>query len=144
VSLFCQNTVDHRLLTSLPTAGAHVGLCAVDMVGTNLRTELAELATDHHLLYGKMAPIPLLPLHKSMLANMHSTQTSDLLILARGLGLRTVVCNLLQLYDSPKSLVLLMNASPAEEAGLRDELGVMGCRNPGLRVVTFEMGSKDR
>lgn len=79
-----------------------------------------------------------------MLANMYSTQTSDLLIVARGLGLHTIVCNLLQLYDSPKNLVLLVNADSAEEAGLRDELGVMGCRNPGLRVVTFEMASKDR
>lgn len=64
--------------------------------------------------------------------------------MARGLGLRKIVCNLLSVYDSPQSLVLLLNATQSEEFGIGDELSIMGCRNPGLRIVTFEMGSKDR
>ncbi|KAG9025430.1 hypothetical protein FS842_005255, partial [Serendipita sp. 407] len=39
---------------------------------------------------------------------------------------------------------LLLNATPSEESGIGDELGIMGCRRPGLRIVTFEMGSKER
>ncbi|KAG8807434.1 hypothetical protein FRC17_004460, partial [Serendipita sp. 399] len=91
-----------------------------------------------------MASTPLLPFQKSILSAVHSTQSSDLIVMARGLGLRRIVCELLQHYDAPTSLVLLLNATPSEEAGIGDELGIMGCRKPGLRIVTFEMGSKDR
>ncbi|KIM21371.1 hypothetical protein M408DRAFT_80635 [Serendipita vermifera MAFF 305830] len=91
-----------------------------------------------------MPPVPLLPFQKSILSTIHSSQTSDLLIMAGGLGLRKIVCTLLQLYDSPQRLVLLLNATPAEESGIGDDLSIMGCRKPGLRVVTFEMSSKDR
>ena len=31
-----------------------------------------------------------------------------------------------------------------EEAAIGEELGVMGCRNPGLRIVGFETNKKDR
>ena len=91
-----------------------------------------------------MPPLPLLSFQKSILSAIHGSQTSDLLILAGGLGLRKIVCTLLQLYESPQRLVLLMNATPAEESGIGDELSIMGCRKPGLRVVTYEMSSKDR
>ncbi|KAI5116627.1 hypothetical protein M0805_009613 [Coniferiporia weirii] len=86
----------------------------------------------------------LLPFHQHILENVHDPSTSDLIILARGLGLRRVVCTLLQIYDGPQNLVLLVNASPEEEASIGEQLGVMGCRKPGLRVVGYEMGRKER
>jgi DNA excision repair protein ERCC-4 len=91
-----------------------------------------------------MATISLLPFHKSILSATHSPETSDLLLLARGLGLRKIVCTLMQIYESPQNLVILINATPSEETGIGDELNIMGCRKPGLRIVTYEMSSKDR
>ncbi|KAF8060702.1 hypothetical protein FPV67DRAFT_1511184 [Lyophyllum atratum] len=86
----------------------------------------------------------LLPFHKAILERIHDPATSDLLILARGLGLRRIVCTLMKIYDSPQNLVLLVNATPEEESEIGEELGIMGCRKPGLRVLGYETGSKDR
>ncbi|OSD00090.1 hypothetical protein PYCCODRAFT_1371782 [Trametes coccinea BRFM310] len=86
----------------------------------------------------------LLPFHKSILEKIHDPAASELVLLARGLGLRRIVCKLLQIYDSPNNLVLLVNATQEEEAAIGEELGIMGCRNPGLRIVGFETGRKDR
>lgn len=86
----------------------------------------------------------LLPFHKNILEQMHDPATSDLLILARGLGLRRIICTLMKIYDSPQNLVLLVNATPEEESEIGEELGIMGCRKPGLRVLGYETGSKDR
>ncbi|KAG6333461.1 hypothetical protein ID866_5631 [Astraeus odoratus] len=87
---------------------------------------------------------PLLPFHKEILKQILDPSTSELVLLARGLGLRRLVCTLMKIYDSPQSLVLLVNATPEEEAAIGEELGIMGCRNPGLRVVGYEMGKRDR
>ncbi|KAF9441286.1 hypothetical protein P691DRAFT_684433 [Macrolepiota fuliginosa MF-IS2] len=86
----------------------------------------------------------LLPFHKSILEEIHDPATSDLIILARGLGLRRVVCTLLKIYDSNKNLILLVNATPEEESAIGEELGIMGCRRPGLRVVGYETPSRER
>ena len=86
----------------------------------------------------------LLPYHKGILENIHDPATSELLILARGLGLRRIICTLMQIFDSPQNLVLLVNATPEEESGIGEELGIMGCRRPGLRVVGYETASKER
>ncbi|RPD58723.1 hypothetical protein L226DRAFT_617201 [Lentinus tigrinus ALCF2SS1-7] len=86
----------------------------------------------------------LLPYHTSILEKVHDPATSELVLLARGVGLRRIVCKLLQIYDSPQNLILLVNATPEEEAAIGEELGIMGCRNPGLRIVGFETGRKDR
>lgn len=88
--------------------------------------------------------LPLLPFHKSILERIHDPATSDFVLLARGLGLRRIVCTLMKIYDSPQTLTLLLNASPEEESAIGEELGVMGCRKPGLRIVGYEMGRKDR
>ena len=93
-------------------------------------------------LFDKMSA--LLSFHKSIIEKVHDPATSELVLLARGLGLRRIVCKLLQIYDSPQNLVLLVNATLEEEAAIGEELGVMGCRNPGLRIVGFETGRKDR
>jgi DNA excision repair protein ERCC-4 len=86
----------------------------------------------------------LLPYQKDILERIHDPATSDLLVIARGLGLRQIVCTLMKIYDSPQSLVLLVNATQEEESEIGEELGIMGCRKPGLRVVGYETGSKDR
>ncbi|KAK7448452.1 DNA repair protein RAD16 [Stygiomarasmius scandens] len=86
----------------------------------------------------------LLPFHSSILNEIHDPATSDLLILARGLGLRRIICTLLKIYDSPQNLILLVNATQEEETEIGEELGIMGCRKPGLRVVGYETGSRDR
>jgi DNA excision repair protein ERCC-4 len=86
----------------------------------------------------------LLPFHKAVLERIHDPSTSDLLVLARGLGLRRIVCTLMKIYDTPQNLVLLVNATQEEESEIGEELGIMGCRKPGLRVVGYETGSKDR
>ncbi|KAL1679123.1 hypothetical protein EV122DRAFT_263999 [Schizophyllum commune] len=88
--------------------------------------------------------LPLLSFHRTVLEDIHDPTTNDLLVIARGLGLRRIVCNLLKLYDSPQNLVLLVNATPEEESEIGEELGIMGCRKPGLRVVGYETGSKER
>jgi hypothetical protein len=86
----------------------------------------------------------LLSFHKSILQRIHDPSTSDLLILARGLGLRRIICTLMKIYDSPQNLVLLVNASQEEESAIGEELGLMGCRKPGLRIVGYEINNKDR
>lgn len=91
-----------------------------------------------------MSQDALLPFHKSSLEEIHDPKANDLLLLARGLGLRRIVCTLMQIYGSPQNLVILVNASPEEEATIGEELGIMGCRRPGLRSVWYEMGKKDR
>jgi len=86
----------------------------------------------------------LLPFHKAILEEIYDPATSDLLVLARGLGLRRIICTLMRIYDSNKNLVLLVNASPGEESAIGEELGITGCRRPGLRVVGYETPGKDR
>ena|ERR1700722_3425555 len=86
----------------------------------------------------------LLPFHKTILECIHDPSTNDLLILARGLGLRRIVCTLLNIYYSPSSLVLLLNTAPDEDSAIGAELGIMGCRNPGLRLAGYEMGRRER
>lgn len=86
----------------------------------------------------------LLPFYKSIREEIHDPATSDLLILARGLGLRRIICTLMKIYDSNKNLVLLVNATQEEESAIGEELGIMGCRRPGLRVIGYETSSKDR
>ncbi|KAF9042328.1 hypothetical protein BJ165DRAFT_1349294 [Panaeolus papilionaceus] len=86
----------------------------------------------------------LLAFHRTILQQIHDPASNDLLILARGLGLRRIICTLTKIYDSPKNLVLLVNATPEEESAIGEELGIMGCKRPGLRVVSYETPSKDR
>ncbi|TFY75345.1 hypothetical protein EWM64_g8667 [Hericium alpestre] len=91
-----------------------------------------------------MSALELLPFHRTILEDIHDPATSDLVILARGLGLRRILCTLMQIYDSPQNLVLLVNAMPEEEWEIGEELSIMGCRTPGMRVVGYEMGKKER
>ncbi|KAG8995965.1 hypothetical protein FRB90_012860, partial [Tulasnella sp. 427] len=83
-------------------------------------------------------------IHRTLVSEVHDPKTSDLVIIGRGLGLQKIVCTLLQIYDGPQNLVLLINASAEEEKGIGSQLGTMGVRNPGLRIVDYEMSKKDR
>ncbi|KAG8927958.1 hypothetical protein FRC01_006670 [Tulasnella sp. 417] len=86
----------------------------------------------------------LLSYQRSLVTEVHDPKTSDLVIIGRGLGLQKIVCTLLQIYDGPQNLVLLINASGEEEKSIGSQLGTMGVRNPGLRIVDYEMSKKDR
>ncbi|QRV78347.1 DNA excision repair protein ERCC-4 [Ceratobasidium sp. AG-Ba] len=90
------------------------------------------------------APLDLLPYQRTILSECLDPSSSDLVILARGLGLRKLVCSLLKIYDNAKSLVLLINCDADEDTAIGEQLGVMGARHPGLRILDYEMGSKDR
>lgn len=98
--------------------------------------------------------IPYLSFHKEIIREICRPQKDDLLIMAKGLGMRRVICALLKTYDRKEDLVLVVrllcstggdvaesqvNASPADEAGIGDELGIMGVRDPGFRILTYEM-----
>ncbi|KAI5452177.1 DNA repair protein RAD16 [Naganishia albida] len=87
---------------------------------------------------------PLLRFHKSIIRDIAGPEEDDLLVLAKGLGMRRIICNLMKLYDGERNLVLLVNASTNDETGLGEELSTMGVRKPGLRVVGHEMQSKAR
>nr|ODN98611.1 DNA excision repair protein ERCC-4 [Cryptococcus depauperatus CBS 7855] len=88
--------------------------------------------------------IPYLPFHKQLIRTICRPQEDDLLLMAKGLGLRRIVCALLKTYDQTENLVLVVGATPADEAGIGDELGIMGVRDPGFRVVGYEMSVKER
>ncbi|KIR71477.1 DNA excision repair protein ERCC-4 [Cryptococcus deuterogattii CA1014] len=88
--------------------------------------------------------IPYLPFHKNLIRTLCRPQQDDLLLIAKGLGLRRIVCALLKTYDRKEDLVLVVGATPADEAGIGDELGIMGVRDPGFRVVGYEMSVKER
>ena len=86
----------------------------------------------------------LLSFQSTILQETHDPSSSELLIISRGLGLRTLICNLLKLYNSEGCLVLLVGAGQDEELGIGEQLGLMGVRDPGLRIVGYEMGRKER
>lgn len=123
--------------------------------------------------------IPYLPYHKSIIREICTPQKDDLLIIAKGLGMRRVswqegpsrakawstvtdnqiICALLKTYDRKEDLILVVsllsptigpgadrqvNATPSDEAGIGDELGIMGVRDPGFRVLTYEMNTQQR
>ena len=92
----------------------------------------------------------LLPFHISIIRNLIPLNDEPLdegdalIILARGLGLRSIIAAVLKIYDGPRNLVVVVNATPDEEASLGEELTILGAGKPGLRVVGYEMGAKQR
>ena len=98
-----------------------------------------------HIPSPEMTPTALLKFQERIISAMEDPASSDLLILARGLGLRRIVCSLLKLYLSSGKLVVLVGASNLEEdQSIGSQLSTMGVRNPGLRVVGHEMDKKVR
>ncbi|EST05062.1 ERCC4 domain protein [Kalmanozyma brasiliensis GHG001] len=92
----------------------------------------------------------LLPFHCQIVNSLVPGQDDSpdegdaLVIIARGLGLRRIVSTILRIYDSPNSLVILVNATSEEESGIGEELTTLGVRKPGLRAIHHEMPAKQR
>ncbi|KAJ1579870.1 hypothetical protein NDA12_007357 [Ustilago hordei] len=92
----------------------------------------------------------LLPFHCQIVNSLVPSQDDSpdegdaLVIIARGLGLRRIVSTILRIYDSPNSLVILVNATSEEESGIGEELTTLGVRKPGLRAIHHEMPAKQR
>lgn len=99
-----------------------------------------------------MSTLRLLPFQQHILTELTTPgpESDGLLLLARGLGIRSILCALLESYtadneanggpdgEGGKTLVVVVNADPDEERGLAEELGMK------LTIVGFEMTSKDR
>nr|WJN24989.1 single-stranded DNA endonuclease [Pseudozyma flocculosa] len=92
----------------------------------------------------------LLPFHCQIVDSLVPGQDDSpdegdaLVIIARGLGLRRIVSTILRIFDSPNSLVVLVNATSEEESGIGEELTTLGVRKPGLRAIHHEMPAKQR
>ena len=86
----------------------------------------------------------LLPFQNALIDEIHDPASSELVVISRGQGLRTLVFKLLQLYEADGCLIALVNAMQDDELGIGEQLGLMGCRNPGLRIVGYEMPRKER
>lgn len=68
-----------------------------------------------------------------------------LLVLARGLGLRKILCSLLKLYTDNTHLVLLVNSSSAEDAAINDELACMGVpAHQQMKIIEYETPAEIR
>ncbi|GJJ13082.1 hypothetical protein Clacol_007332 [Clathrus columnatus] len=85
----------------------------------------------------------LLPYLLNLLKKLSDPNDSSLTILARGLGLRKLICALLKTFNIPNTLIFLVNATPEEENGIRESLSMIGCR-PTLKMVGFEIPRKER
>lgn len=55
-----------------------------------------------------------------------------------------IITHLLKLYDAQRNLVIVVNATPSDEAGLAEDLSNLGVRRPGLVQVGYEMNAKQR
>lgn len=92
-----------------------------------------------------MSSSKLLKFQETIAESICDPGSSDLLVLARGLGLRKIICTLLKRYASPKKLVVLVGANEVDEdVGIGSQLSTMGVRNPGLQILNHETDSKYR
>ena len=84
--------------------------------------------------------IRLLPFQQHIIEQLSAPgpESDGLLLLARGLGLRSVLCTFLEAFSEEASLAVVLNATPEEENGLSDELGQR------ITLVRFETPAKDR
>jgi DNA excision repair protein ERCC-4 len=55
-----------------------------------------------------------------------------------------IITHLLKLYDAQRNLIIVVNATPSDEAGLAEDLSNLGVRRPGLVQVGYEMNAKQR
>ncbi|GAA5899699.1 ssDNA endodeoxyribonuclease RAD1 [Sporobolomyces salmoneus] len=67
-----------------------------------------------------------------------TTGPDQMVIMARGLGLRSVVTTFLKVYDMPEKLVFLLNATPDEERGLSEEVGMR------MKIVGYDLPEATR
>jgi DNA excision repair protein ERCC-4 len=78
----------------------------------------------------------LLPFQRAILSQL--TQADGLALVARGLGLRSLICALLRVYNTGDNLVLVVNAAQEEERGLNEELGM------ALKTIGHEQPASER
>ncbi|KAF9292420.1 hypothetical protein BGZ68_006366 [Mortierella alpina] len=91
-----------------------------------------------------MTSLPV-PFQKEIVAELVAEDA--LLILAKGLGLRTILGAFLQIYSQPQNLVLLINVNAEEEAVLRDDLSNSSHVGKGgayFRTITSEQSLAER
>lgn len=82
---------------------------------------------------------PLLPYQRTLLTQLTSAEEpNSLLLLARGLGLRGIVNQLLKVFDEPENLVVVLNATEEEESALEAELGLK------VKLLRADTLSKER
>jgi DNA excision repair protein ERCC-4 len=61
---------------------------------------------------------PLLSFHRQIIEEIAPPEHDDLLILAKGLGLRKILCTMMKIYDSEHNLILLVRRSdPRSQLG---------------------------
>lgn len=84
--------------------------------------------------------IRLLPFQRRIIEQLSAPgpESDGLLLMARGLGLRSILCTFLEAFSEESSLVVVVNATAEEENGLSDELGQR------ITLVRFETPAKDR
>lgn len=91
-----------------------------------------------------MSTLPL-PFQKEIVTELVAEDA--LLIMAKGLGLRSIVGAFLQIYSQPQNLVLLINTNAEEEAALREDLlrsTDIGQGGVYFRSITSEQGTAER
>lgn len=73
--------------------------------------------------------IPYLSFHKEIIREICRPQKDDLLIMAKGLGMRRVICALLKTYDRKEDLVLVVGSL----FGITTQSSLPGKRQSGGR-----------
>ncbi|WFD07905.1 DNA repair protein RAD16 [Malassezia vespertilionis] len=91
----------------------------------------------------------LLPFHRAILARLipedgNEEDRDRLVLLAPGLGLRRIVATFLYAYANSKNLVLFLNASASELAGLNNDLKALGVGHDTIRSIHHEVSGKQR
>ncbi|KAF9164315.1 hypothetical protein DFQ26_001598 [Actinomortierella ambigua] len=118
----------------------------------NLQTWLSELTTDivAEALYSGR-PMSQTPdaAHLSDYINRREifaelAAEDALLIMARGLGLRSIMSAFIQIYCQAQSLVLLVNTSSDEETALRDTLPFEARQSSHFKSITSELNASER
>ncbi|GAA6017470.1 hypothetical protein JCM11491_006835 [Sporobolomyces phaffii] len=79
----------------------------------------------------------MLPFQTEILSEL-TTGPDAMVVLARGLGLRSIVTTFLKVYDMPEKLVFLLNATPDEERGFAEEVGMR------MKIVGYDLPEATR
>ncbi|KAG0242467.1 hypothetical protein BGW41_004035 [Actinomortierella wolfii] len=83
-----------------------------------------------------------LPFQREIFAELAAEDA--LLIMARGLGLRSIMSAFIQIYCQAQSLVLLVNTSSDEETALRDTLSFEARQSSHFKSITSELNAAER
>ena len=72
------------------------------------RSQLDQRPSPSNAVFPEMAP--LLSFHRQIIEEIAPPEHDDLLILAKGLGLRKILCTMMKIYDSEHNLILLVHS----------------------------------